>query len=124
MQLGRLRSCQYQNLRIGEKMKNDIFIEDLKLLENEIADISAVEKHYSEFAIEIKIKDDGWHTLRSSKDSRLFGESKTDDLVRKYGKKDSKPTYTFIHNSALWEEDLGETEYYGDGLDGLDDDLF
>ena len=105
-------------------MNNDIFIEDLKLLEKEIADISAVERHYGEFAIEIKIKNDGWHTLRSSKDSRLFGESKTDNLVRKYGKEQQKPTYTFIHNPALWEEELGDVEYYGDGLDGLDDDLF
>lgn len=105
-------------------MNNDIFISDINILENEIEDISAVERHYGEFAIEICIKNDGWHILRSSKDSRLFGESTTCNLIRKYGKEQQKPTYTFIHDSTLWEEELGDVEYYGDGCDGLDDDLF
>lgn len=88
-------------------------------LENhEVMSISAVERHYGEFKVQVKTEE-GWFYLEG-----LFGEQAAERLLRKYGEKDDKLTYTFIHDQRLWEEDEGSFEdfpYYGDGLDCIDE---
>lgn len=101
---------------MGEKL--DVFVDDLDLVE--VLDISTRERHYGEFEIQVKL-DDGWHTLRESKDSRLFGERYAEDMIKKYGEKGQRLSYSFIHNPRLWDDDCGDYYdgdiYYGDGLD-------
>lgn len=105
---------------MGEKL--DVFIDDLDLVE--VLDVSTRERHYGEFEIDVQLND-GWHTLRKSKDSRIFGESYAEDLIKKYGRDGRRLTYSFIHNPSLWDDDCGDYYdgdiYYGDGLDCCDE---
>ena len=76
---------------------------------NEIKEISTTERHYGEFKIKIKLNDNKWYTLVNDnlrEKTRLFNENTTEKLVEKYGKKNQKIGYTFIHDPTLWEEPL------------------
>ena len=42
-------------------------------------------------------------------------------MIKKYGEKGQRLSYSFIHNPRLWDDDCGDyydgDTYYGDGLD-------
>lgn len=87
--------------------KNEIDYKELEY--NKIIGISTTERHYGEFKIKIKLDDNRWYTLiqqNSYSTKRLFTESEALMLIQKYGEKNQKLGYTFIHDPTLWEEPI------------------
>ena len=89
-------------------MKNDE-IEIKELDYNNIIGISTTERHYGEFKIKLKLDDNKWYTLirkGNHHTTRLFNETYTQRMVDKYGERNQKLGYTFIHDPRLWEEPI------------------